>query len=127
MNIDFLIQLVDETDPNFYVNVGLPKQGDVYLIHQFQNSWGVFFTDNSHWGIYTMNVSLSDGCLYMNPQIDQDPSNPSRMLQFRDRNVDVTQIKQGMTIDQIQAITTTKPYLTDPNIIGSEQSPNIIG
>lgn len=111
---ELLVQIVDETDENFYNNCGLPKAGDVLTVHDFPNTFGDYYLNNPNLRIASTNTNSEDLFQWLNPEFPTDPINPSPTLQFRDRKLDITQLQDNMTVEQLEAITTMKQSIPDP-------------
>jgi hypothetical protein len=134
---EFLIQVVDKTNADPYLDVKNIKRGDVIALVEDGFVWGKNELDNPSWRILQApNISVSAASTYLSPEVDVDPQHPSRMLQRRGFKLDLfllpaqwaawvaddtraqpTKLFSG-TGAQILALKVKKPVVADPNILG---------
>ena len=111
-----LLQLVDETDPDFYVNAGLPKRGDVLRLHDGgPESFGPAFHADPALRIVPVEGTVPE----LSPLLEAEPVG-ARTRHFRAVCLDPDTIVDGMAAADVLACLTRRPRLTDPAMFLAE-------
>ena len=130
---ELLVRVVDKINSNPYLNVQLTKRGDVIAICPDGWNWGTEELAHEDWRIICLpNVPESEMASFLQPEINTDPLNPSRMLQSRAFKLDLdhptlsphisgkrNKSKHTLNINfgQVNSMKLAKPPIPDPNIL----------
>lgn len=115
--MEFLVWVIDEqradVPPTSAWFSRLAKAGDVEAIHEHTGAWGAYFHARvaaGDWRIVPVTGALEDAVQWLQAVWDtQSPPLGPNSLLHRDRALQLDQLQDGMTIAQLQAITTIKP------------------
>lgn len=134
---EMLVRVVDKVnrdDP--YLDAQCTKRGDVIAICQDGWPWSGAELKNPDWRVIKIpKVSVLEAQAFLQPELDADPKNPSRVLQRRAFKVDLENAELlpvktvlddaarktetalvDFTFEQLQAVKVEKPRLQDPNV-----------
>lgn len=134
---EMLVRVVDKInrdDP--YLDAQCTKRGDVIVICEDGWAWSGAELKNPDWRVIKIpKVSVLEAQAFLQPEIDSDPKNPSKVLQRRAYKVDLEHAELApvkmvlddaarktetalvdLTFEQLQAVKVQKPRLQDPNV-----------
>lgn len=130
---ELLVRVVDKINPDPYLNVGLTKRGDVIAVCPNGWNWGTAELSNPEWRIICLpNVTETEVASLLQPEVNTDPLNPSKMLQRRAFKLDLdhptlasevsgkrNKSKHTLNINfgQVNSMKLAKPPIPDPNIL----------
>lgn len=88
--MELLVFVQDKIHDDFYLNTKFPKRGDVIAAQMDGWKWGTEeLADGRFRIIRVLGLSIDDAQMLLSSEIDIDPKNPSRTLQFRAFKLDV--------------------------------------
>lgn len=140
---ELLVRVVDKTNPDDpYLDAQLTKRGDVICIQPDGWPWGREELANPDWRIIKLpGIAAESLAAFTAPEVDNDPANPSRVLQRRAFRLDLDHAvladaasvmadgerKQpakamALTAAQIIRARVRKPARVDPNVLSLGKS-----
>lgn len=135
---ELLVRVVDKTNPDDpYLDAQLTKRGDVICVQPDGWPWGTEELKNPDWRIIKLpGVNPDALAAFLSPEIDTDPTQPSKVLQRRAFKLDLDHAvladaasaladgerKQAtkalaLTAAQIIRARVRKPARIDPNVL----------
>lgn len=114
-----LVQTVDEVHPHFFLNLTLPKRGDVLHVHTERNSWAPGFIDPTRHQLIEVPGEASSFVEYLLPTPWEGDFVPATTQPRRVR-VDLPPDVTHWTREQLTAATRAVPLVTDPAILWPE-------
>lgn len=137
---EVLIRVLDKVNPNDpYLDCKLFKRGDIVTIQDDGWVWTPEEKSNPDWRIIKFTaIPLAQAISYLDPQLDVDKANPSRMLRRRKFSFDIDNLTlpaafRTWLADGTRAAPTRSIGLTGAQLIGYmktntvPQDPNILG
>lgn len=120
---ELLVRVVDKRNLNDpYKDAQLTKRGDVIVVCPDGWAWSVKEQTNPEWRIVKLpQMTVSEASVYLAPEMNTDPHNPSRVLQARAFSLDVDRLNPApdrMSAVAVQALKVTKSKRIDPAVIG---------
>ena len=97
--MELLVFVQDKIHPDFYLNTKFPKRGDVLVAKPDGWKWGTEeLADGRFRIIHALGLAEEDAEILLAPEIDIDPKNPSRVLQFRAFKLDLDNVILGKNL-----------------------------
>lgn len=113
---ELLVCVVSKTHHDPYFDCKRPKAGDVIVVMPDGHEWGRAEIENQDWKIVRVpGVSVDQASVFTSPEIDDDPSQPSRVLQYRAFAFDMTAEPQNYA--ELMDAQIRKSKLHDPNVM----------
>lgn len=126
---ELLIRVVDKSNDDPYLDVQCLKRGDVVVICEDGHEWSQAELTNPEWRILKVpGVTLVQAEAFLGPEVDEDPTQPSRVLQRRAFKVDLDDVRVAKIMSaekpltlrlssaQLQTLKKRKPRFIDPNV-----------
>lgn len=131
---EMLVRVVDKVNDDPYLDAKCSKRGDVITIQPDGWMWSRLELKSPIWRIIKVpGVSVAQAEVFLTPEVDADPANPSAVLQRRAHKIDLdalpdakAQIMDGnrgnplhrVDVDAagLMAHKIAKTALTDPNV-----------
>lgn len=115
---ELLVRVFDKTNPDCpYHDAQCTKRGDVIAVADDGHRWGGAELTHPDWRIVKVpGVPREAATGFLAPELNDDPANPSRVLQARAFTFDL--YANPTDLDSLMAAKTRKPKLQDPNVIG---------
>lgn len=112
---ELLVRIKDKVDTDIYVDVGLPKRGDVITIQEDGWGWSAAELKNPEWQIIKYpGVSVESLMDFITPEVDRNPdvSKRSKMLQRRTVKIDLDNLPSKEVFAHEAKAERTTPFLT---------------
>lgn len=114
---ELLVRVVDKVNDDPYLDAQCTKRGDVIVIVEDDHEWGRAEIANPDWVIVRVpGVAADLAAGFVAAEVNDDPANPSRMLQARAFRFDLQATPTDL--ESLLAAKIRKPKLLDPNVIG---------
>lgn len=134
---EFLVRIRDKTNPDPYLNVKCTKRFDVIVVSPDGWPWGSEELRHPDWRIVALpKVTVLQAQNFLSPEVDVDPTKPSRMLQRRGFYFDLASLtlppallawvaddtraqpirSANYTAAQIATYKMARPPVPDPNV-----------
>lgn len=121
------VRVIDKVNPDFYLNCGCTKRGDVIVVQEDGWPWGKEeIASPDHQIVKIPGVPAAKFEAFLAPERSQD-GKQSRTLQRRAFKLDLAaDLKALAQSDRIDTAKITKQRIADPAVIGAEAD-NVIG
>lgn len=136
---ELLVRVKDKINEDFYRNAHCSKRGDVIVVQEDGWAWGRDELNLPFYRIIRVPLTVSEASVFLAPEINQDPQQPSKTLQRRAFKLDLdnpsipvsvktalqddTRIEKvkdmGLIKQEVLSLKVTKAAIADPAIIGS--------
>ena len=124
---ELLVNLVDKTNSDPYLDVGCYKAGDVITVQEDGWLWGLFEHGNSNWAIVKVpGCAVEEVSSLLVGQVPANPLAPSNMMQIRASGLNLVALGLApvaggalvaqVVLSSLSAAQLVKPFLADPNI-----------
>lgn len=133
---EFLVRVVDKVNSDIYLDSKCLKAGDVVVVCPDGWAWGKEELTNPDWRIVAIPaVSVTQAQAFLAPELDTDPTRPSRLLRRRAFRIDLTLLPAAWQawiadatraqpiktfsgrVAQVLALKAAKVRLVDPNAL----------
>jgi CxxC motif-containing protein len=104
---ELLVRVKDRTHKDFYIDCGLTKRGDVIAVCPDGWNWGTEEISNPDWRIIKTDLTEDEASVFLSPERDKDPTQPSRTLQFRAFKIDLDSLDDFFTDHEVIPITSS--------------------
>lgn len=105
--VEMLVRVIDKTNPDFYLNLGCSKRGDVIAVKPSGWAWTPAELTSPDWRILKVPLAMAEAQKYLRPQDDgKDSRDPTKSKTLKRRDV-------GIDLDNILIPASVKTGISD--------------